>query len=187
MKKQYLHLSTYSCDKCRGPVVSGFIAVRENEISKETGTRQVGAICLSCGHRQNKATEPGRARHLPQIEWGPVGAINAGDPRTAFVETRSIMQNYVEQRTVDLESALYASGIMDKTQLPEPVHEKANPRTRGSDHLSQRFLTDLGDDRFRNSFFAEVGKQEEHAGQSLFAGVEKLINQVLFIADVSGQ
>ena len=25
MKRQYLHLSTYSCDKCRGPVVSGFV------------------------------------------------------------------------------------------------------------------------------------------------------------------
>ena len=131
MKKQYLHLSTYSCDKCRGPVVSGFIAVRENEISKETGTRQVGAICLSCGHRQNKATEPGRARHLPQIEWGPVGAINAGDPRTAFVETRSIMQNYVEQRTVDLQTTV----VVNETQFPEPVHEKAYSGTSGTHHL----------------------------------------------------
>ena len=40
MKIQYLHLSAYSCDKCTGPVVAGSLAVRENEISKETDIRQ---------------------------------------------------------------------------------------------------------------------------------------------------
>ena len=72
MKKQYLHLSAYSCDKCAGPVIAGSIGVRENEISKETDIRQVGAICLSCGHRQSKVTAPGVARHFPPAEWqGP--------------------------------------------------------------------------------------------------------------------
>ena len=131
MKRQYLHLSTYSCDKCRGPVVSGFIAVRENEISKETEIRQVGAICISCGHRQNKATEPARARYLPQIEWGPMGAITAGHPTTAFVEARSIMQNYVEQRAVDLQTTI----VVNETQFPEPVHEEAYSGTSGTHHL----------------------------------------------------
>jgi hypothetical protein len=40
---QYLHLSAFSCDNCRGPVVSGWLAVRESEVSKETDVRQVGA------------------------------------------------------------------------------------------------------------------------------------------------
>jgi hypothetical protein len=57
MKRQYLHLCAYSCNKCRGPVVSASLGVRENEISKESPMRQVGAICLECGHRQNQATE----------------------------------------------------------------------------------------------------------------------------------
>ena len=131
MKRQYLHLSTYSCDKCRGPVVSGFIAVRENEISKETEIRQVGATCISCGHTQNKATEPARARYLPQIEWGPMGAITAGHPTTAFVEARSIMQNYVEQRAVDLQTAI----VVNETQFSEAVHEKAYSGTSGTHHL----------------------------------------------------
>ena len=56
MRKQYLHLSAYSCDSCHGPVVSASLGVRENAISKETEIRQVGAICLSCGHRQQNAT-----------------------------------------------------------------------------------------------------------------------------------
>ena len=71
MKKQYLHLSAYSCDKCAGPVVSGSTATRENEISRETDIQQVGAACLSCGQRQDKATEPGVTRHFPPTQWEP--------------------------------------------------------------------------------------------------------------------
>jgi hypothetical protein len=71
MKKQYLHLSAYACDLCAGPVIAGAVAVRENEISKEIDIRQVGAICLTCGHRQSPATDPGRIRHFFPIEWNP--------------------------------------------------------------------------------------------------------------------
>jgi hypothetical protein len=84
MRKQYLHLSTYPCDMCGGPVVAGAVGVRENEISRETGIRQVGAICLSCGHRQSQATEPARARHLLPMEWEP--ARGAGHLTAAYLE-----------------------------------------------------------------------------------------------------
>jgi hypothetical protein len=77
MKQQYLHLSAYSCDKCAGPVIAGSVAVRENEISKETDIQEVGAICLSCGHRQSEATEPGLTRHFPPTRWEPMKAIPA--------------------------------------------------------------------------------------------------------------
>lgn len=77
MKKQYLHLSAYSCNKCTGPVVAGSLAVRENEISKETDIRQVGAICLSCGHRQSKGTETGVIRNFPPVQWEPMQTIVA--------------------------------------------------------------------------------------------------------------
>ena len=115
----------------QGPVVSGFIAARENEISKETEIRQVGAICISCGHRQNKATEPGRARHMPQIEWGRMGAINAGHPPNTFVQAGSIVQNYIEQGAVNLPTTV----VVNETQFPEPVHEEAHSRTNGANHL----------------------------------------------------
>jgi hypothetical protein len=69
MRKQYLHVSAYPCDKCRGPVISGSTGVRENEICRETDIREVGAICLSCGHRQGKATEPGFTRDFPPVQW----------------------------------------------------------------------------------------------------------------------
>jgi len=77
MKQQYLHLSAYSCDKCAGPVIAGSVAVRENEISKETEIHEVGAICLSCGHRQSKATEPGLTRSFPPTRWESVKVVDA--------------------------------------------------------------------------------------------------------------
>jgi len=86
MRKQYLHLSAYVCDTCAGPVVAGSLAVRENEISKETDIRQVGAICLSCGHRQSTATAPARVRHLLPIAWDLVEAVEARHPTAAYVE-----------------------------------------------------------------------------------------------------
>lgn len=86
MRRQYLHLSAYSCDKCTGPVIAGSLAVRENEISKESDIRQVGAICLSCGHRQNKTSEPALARHFSPVEWEPVSVIGAGHLTTPYVD-----------------------------------------------------------------------------------------------------
>jgi hypothetical protein len=72
MKKQYLHLSAYACEECKGPVVSGSLAVRENEISKETEMRRVGAICLACGHRQSKVVGLDTVRKFAPVEWGSV-------------------------------------------------------------------------------------------------------------------
>ena len=86
MRKQYLHLSAYDCDVCAGPVITGSVAVRENEISRETGIQEVGAICLSCGHRQSKASEPARVCHFLPIAWEPVAVIDARLPTAAFVE-----------------------------------------------------------------------------------------------------
>jgi len=45
------------------------------------------------------------------------------------------VQDYIEEGAVDLQSAFRATGIIDKTQLPEPVHEEAHPRTGGAYHF----------------------------------------------------
>lgn len=74
MRKQYLHLSVYVCPNCAGPVIAGALAVRENEISEETEIKQVGAICLACGKRQNAGTELNRVREFSPIEWVSGGA-----------------------------------------------------------------------------------------------------------------
>ena len=69
MRRQYLHLAAYRCDRCGGPVVAGSYAVRESEISKETDIRQVGAVCLECGQVQTHVTESGITHHFPPVEW----------------------------------------------------------------------------------------------------------------------
>jgi hypothetical protein len=86
MKRQYLHLSAYSCDNCKGPVVSGWLTVRESEISKETNIRHIGAICLSCGYRQSKMTEPGITRQFPPVDWESANLIDGTHLETAFSE-----------------------------------------------------------------------------------------------------
>lgn len=69
MRKQYLHLSAYVCKRCNGPAVAGSLTVRENEISKETDIRELGEVCLSCGHNQHHARSADFARHFPPTEW----------------------------------------------------------------------------------------------------------------------
>lgn len=86
MRKQYLHISVHSCNKCQGPVVSASLAVRENAISKETDIRQVGAICLSCGLRDHNASGKVNVRHFPPMEWEPEGAADSHTQTTAFVK-----------------------------------------------------------------------------------------------------
>lgn len=86
MRTQYLRLSAYLCNKCHSPVVAGSLSVRESEISKESDVRMIGALCLSCGHRQQRPSGPGIARELPPIEWEPVDAIDARHLATAFAD-----------------------------------------------------------------------------------------------------
>lgn len=62
MRIQYLHISAYLCERCRGPVISGSTPVRENEISKETGG-QAGWSDLPLLWPQTKQKRLGLAAH----------------------------------------------------------------------------------------------------------------------------
>jgi hypothetical protein len=75
------------CDQtAQGAVVTASLAVRENEISKETDKQEIGAMCLACGHKEGRATEPGVARHFPPTEWHAANTIDPSTLKTAFVE-----------------------------------------------------------------------------------------------------
>ena len=75
--------------------------------------------------------------------------------------------------------------VVDKAELPESVHEKADPRTGRPHHLRQSLLTKSGDRHFGHSFFSELRHQQENPRQPLFAGVEKLIDQIILVSNVS--
>jgi hypothetical protein len=67
----YLHLAAFPCDKCRGPMVLGWIGTREDDIAGETEVKEAGAVCLSCGARPEPATriDPLEVRHFRPVEW----------------------------------------------------------------------------------------------------------------------
>src|SRR5213076_904583 len=54
-------------------------------------------------------------------------------------------------------------------------------------HLCQRLLTDFWDYSLRHALLAKMSEHKKHTGQSLFAGIEQLVDQVLFITDIAGQ
>jgi hypothetical protein len=64
---------------------------------------------------------------------------------------RLVVQNNIQQRTVDLHIAI----VFDKSQLSEFVHEMAYAGPRGANHLRKRLLTDFRYDRLRRSFLAK--------------------------------
>jgi hypothetical protein len=54
-------------------------------------------------------------------------------------------------------------------------------------HLCKGFLTDFGNCNFGLSVLTEVSQQEKNTSKSFLAGIEKLVNQILFVSDVPCQ
>jgi hypothetical protein len=68
-RRQYLHLTAYRCDQCRGPVVAGSLGTRETAIARETQISLLGGICLACGNRQDHLPDAGATRGFMPVEW----------------------------------------------------------------------------------------------------------------------
>ena len=84
MRKQYLHLSVRACEKCRGPVVTGSFALRENEISKETDQRLLGAFCLVCSDRPLSVLGVKVSRDFAPVEWPTTTTADTGEMATCL-------------------------------------------------------------------------------------------------------
>lgn len=65
----YLHLMAFPCEKCKGPVVAGWIGTRKDDITRETDITGMGTICLSCGSRPEALIDPTQACHFRPVEW----------------------------------------------------------------------------------------------------------------------
>ena len=79
MRRQYLHLSAYPCDGCAGPVIAGSLAVRENEISKETDISNARLDLPDvAGGKVRRPSQ--RARHLMPMEWAPAWRRRGSSP-----------------------------------------------------------------------------------------------------------
>ena len=82
---------------------------------------------------------------------------------------------------------LDAAVVADKTELAKAIHKEAHAGPGGADHIRQSFLSNRRNESFRYPGLAEFRHQEEDPRQSLFAGVEQLIDKVGLGSHAAGQ
>jgi len=93
------------------------------------------------------------------------------------------MKNHVQQRFMHANSSV----VFDESQLAEAVHEEADSRSRGADHVGQSLLGDRRNQCLRLTRLAKFGHQQKNARQPLFAGIKELVDQVGLNAHASRQ
>src|ERR1700722_2086220 len=74
--------------------------------------------------------------------------------------------------------------VSNEAKLFEFSHETIDPRTRCPDHFRQHLLRYFGKHFFRLALNAILSEQQKSTRQSLLAGIEELIDQILFDPDV---
>lgn len=71
--------------------------------------------------------------------------------------SRLVVQDHAEKATLNRQPAVVA--VVDKAQVPELIHEMADPRARGAHHLCQIVLTDSGKNRFGPAILPKMSQQ----------------------------
>ena len=102
---------------------------------------------------------------------------------SSLVDLGLLVQNHVQQGTVDFNLAV----VINKTQFPKSVHEKAHARSRRADHLRQCLLADFRYDWLRPTFLAKIRQKQKGPCQPFLARIEQLIDQVLLDTTVASQ
>jgi hypothetical protein len=99
-----------------------------------------------------------------------VGRAEIRDSTTS----RLVEQDYAQEATMNRQPA----AVIDKAKLPELLHEMIDSRPGCAHHLCQIFLLDSGKHNPGSTFLAKMSQQEENPGQTLLAGIEKLIDEI---------
>ena len=79
------------------------------------------------------------------------------------------------------------SVVTDEAQFAELVHKKADAGSRCANHFGQGLLTDIRADRSSAAFFAELREQKQEPCKSFLAGIEQLVDQIIFNPAVPAQ
>ncbi len=91
-----------------------------------------------------------------------------------YLLRQPIMQHYVEQRFVYFDVAV----VGDVAQFPKPVHEVADARSCGSNHVGEDFLSDGWDSGRRLPWPTKFSHEEQRPRQTLLTVVEELIDKI---------
>jgi hypothetical protein len=115
--------------------------------------------------------KPGRRRYA-SLHSDRV-LTHKGNCRLPRIVVRQLIEkNNVKQRLMDLDATVVAN----EAQLAKPIHEEADSGTCGPDHICQRLLRNWRNKSFRLTGFTKFCHQEENPGQTLLAGIEKLVD-----------
>jgi len=87
---------------------------------------------------------------------------------------KAIEEHCFEKRFVDLDAAI----VVNEPEPAKSIHEEADARAGGTDHLCQGLLSDGRNELCWFSRFAVFSHQKKESCQALLAGVEELIDEV---------
>jgi hypothetical protein len=75
--------------------------------------------------------------------------------------------------------------VVDESLFAESVHEEAHPGSGGADPLRQSFLTEGNGDWRCAPLLPEIREKQKQTRETSFAGIEELVDQIIFDAAVS--
>jgi hypothetical protein len=95
-----------------------------------------------------------------------------------------VVEDHGKQRVVDVD---FAAVVVDEAELAEFVHEEIYAGARGTYHFSQGFLRNFGQRFLRIAGGTITRQQQQSAREAFLAGIEELVDQIFFDADVARQ
>jgi hypothetical protein len=96
-----------------------------------------------------------------------------------------VVKDDFQQGIIDMQAGVVRVVVIDEAELAKFVHKEADPAAGGADHFGQGVLGNVGNDLFGFVDGAVASHQEKSAGEAFFAGVEELVDEVFFDADVA--
>src|SRR5580765_5893974 len=99
-------------------------------------------------------------------------------------EGELVKENDIEEGALYVKVAIL---VFNGFLLPELSHKETDAGARGADHLGQRVLGDLRNDRLQLAVFPIAGHQQEDPRQPLLGRIEEMINQVRLDTHIARQ
>src|ERR1017187_7175638 len=84
------------------------------------------------------------------------------------------MQNHLQQGFMYPDAPV----VFNEAKIAKAIHEETDSGPCCADHSREGLLRNLGNECFRTAIIAEFAHEQKNPGQTLFTGVEELIDQI---------